>query len=181
MRFEGPQVKAPPSSCRSMMPPTPLQNPHSSFEEEQWHFEVEDQMWSATDRTIIAKAKLYLEEGKSSKMEIEELESLLGPDDTDVDFRRILEEARDENCCAIFETFGTVGPSEFLVVSHLRWDKHQRRRNAPWRQNSSASSSERQWQEGLEEQRVGWSSLGRKVKGSSGELCGNLCPYKSGH
>ena len=86
MRFEGPQVKAPPQSRRRMMPPTPLQNSYSSFEEEQGHFEVEDQMWSAKDRTIIAKTKRYLEESKSLKMEIEELDSLLGPDDTEVDF-----------------------------------------------------------------------------------------------
>ena len=39
-------------------------------------------MWSARDRTIIAKAMQYLEESKSLKVEIEELESLLGPDDT---------------------------------------------------------------------------------------------------
>ena len=45
-------------------------------------------MWSARDRTVIAKTKHYLEERKSLKVEIEELESLLGPDDTDVDFRR---------------------------------------------------------------------------------------------
>ena len=30
------------------------------------------------------------------KVEIDELESLLGPDDSDVDFRRIIEEARDK-------------------------------------------------------------------------------------
>ena len=53
MRFEGPHVKAPPLS-RRMMPPTPLQNSYSSFEEEQGHFEVEDQMWSARDRTVSA-------------------------------------------------------------------------------------------------------------------------------
>ena len=40
------------------------------------------------ERTIIAKTKQYLEESKSLKVAIEELESLLGPDDTDVDFRR---------------------------------------------------------------------------------------------
>ena len=135
-------MKAPPLSRRRMIPPTPLQNSYSSFEEEQGHFEVEDQMWSARDRTIIAKTKQYLEESESLKVEIEELESLLGPDDTDVDFRRILEEARGEKSSAIFETFNTDGPSEFLVVS--RWVKHQRRRNAPWQQNSSSSSSERQ-------------------------------------
>ena len=93
MRFEGSQVKAPPISRRRMMPPTPLQNSYSSFEEEQVHFEVEDQIWSACDRTVIARTKQHLEESKSLKAEVEELESLLGPDDSDVDFRRILEEA----------------------------------------------------------------------------------------
>ena len=68
------------------------------------------------------------------KVEVEELESLLGPDDVDVDSRRILEEARDEKGCAIFETFSTHGPSELLVANCWRWDKHQRRLNAPWRQ-----------------------------------------------
>ena len=68
-------------------------------------------MGSARDRTVFVKTKQYLKDSKSLKVEIEELESLLGPDDTDVDFRRILEEARDEKCCVIFETFGTDGPS----------------------------------------------------------------------
>ena len=60
-RFEEPQVKAPPPSRGQMMPPTPLQNSYSSFEEEQGHFEVEDQMWSARDRAVIAKTKQSLE------------------------------------------------------------------------------------------------------------------------
>ena len=78
MRFEGSQVKAPPLS-RRMLPPTPLQNSYSSFEQEQWHFEVEDQIWSARDRTVIARTKQCLEESKSLKVEVEELEFLLGP------------------------------------------------------------------------------------------------------
>ena len=83
---------------------------------------MEDQIWSARDRTVIATTKQYLEESESfKKVEVEELESLLGPDDSDVDFRRILEEATDENGCAIFE------PSEFLVVRSTRWDKHQKK------------------------------------------------------
>ena len=49
MWYEEPQVKAPPLSRRRMMPLAPLQNSYSSFEEEQGHFEVEDQMWSARD------------------------------------------------------------------------------------------------------------------------------------
>ena len=55
-----------------------------------------DQIWNARDRTVIAKPKQHLEEGDSLKAEVEELESLLGPEDSDVDFRRILEEARNK-------------------------------------------------------------------------------------
>ena len=91
---------------------------------------------------------------------------LLGPDDVDVDFRRILEEARDEKGCAIFETYSTDGLSKFLVASRSRWDKHQRKWNAPWRQSASASASDGWWQEGLEQQRVGWSSVERRVMGA---------------
>ena len=83
---------------------------------------MEDQIWSARDRTAIAKTKRYMEDSQSLKVEVEELESLLDPDDSDSD-----------------------GPSGFLAVSRTRRDKHQRRLNAPWRQNSSSSSSGRQW------------------------------------
>ena len=48
---------------------------------------MEDQTWSARDRTVIAKTKQYLEESQSLKVEVEELEPLLGPDDSDVDVR----------------------------------------------------------------------------------------------
>ena len=33
---------------------------YASFEEEQGYFEVDDQMWRARDRAIIAKTKQYL-------------------------------------------------------------------------------------------------------------------------
>ena len=85
---------------------------------------MEDQTWSARDRTVIARTKQYLEERKSLNLEVEELKSLLGPDDSDVDFRRILEEARVKKGCAIFEAFTSEGPSEFLVISGMRWDEH---------------------------------------------------------
>ena len=68
MRYESPQVKAPPLSRRRMMPPTPLISTYSSL-------------------TVIARTKRYLEVSQNMKVEIEELESLLGPDDSDVDFR----------------------------------------------------------------------------------------------
>ena len=54
LRFGSSQVKAPPQSRRRMMPPTPLQNSNYSFGEEQRRFEVEDQIWRARDRTVIA-------------------------------------------------------------------------------------------------------------------------------
>ena len=64
---------------------------------------------------LLQKTKQYLEESYSMKVEVEELVSLLGPEDSEVDFRRILEEARDKKCCARFDTFSSDGPSEFLV------------------------------------------------------------------
>ena len=50
-----------------------------------------------------------MEESKSMKVEVEELESLLGPEDSEVDFRRILEEARNKQDRATFETFSSEG------------------------------------------------------------------------
>ena len=73
-------MKAPPLSGRRTMSPTPLQNSCSSFEEEQGRFVVEDQILSARDRKVIARTKRYLEVGQHMKVEIEELESLLGPE-----------------------------------------------------------------------------------------------------
>ena len=119
---------------------------------------------------------------KSLKVEVEELEFLLGPEDSDVDFRRILEEARNEQGCAIFETFRSDGPSEFLVVSRTRRDEHQWRLHAQRKelrsvqptlqQNSSSSSSGRQWQAGLEEQRIVWNSSERKVTAAVADYLG---------
>ena len=83
MRFESSPAKAPPLS--RMMPPTPLQNSNSSFEEQSQN-EVEDQIWSARDRTVIASTKQYPEKSDGMKVEVEELEFLLGPEDSEVDF-----------------------------------------------------------------------------------------------
>ena len=60
MRYESSSAKAPPPSGRRMMPPTPLQYSHSSYEERQWQIEVEDQTWSARDRAVVAKNKAVL-------------------------------------------------------------------------------------------------------------------------
>ena len=61
------------------------------------------------------------------KVEVEELESLLGPEDSEVDFRRVLGEGRNKKGRAIFDTFSSEGPREFSVVSRTRWDEHQRK------------------------------------------------------
>ena len=50
-------------------------------------------------------------------MRVQELEGVLGPEDVDVDFKRILKEARDERGRNIFETFSSDGLSDFLVPS----------------------------------------------------------------
>ena len=50
------------------------------------------------------------------------MEGFLGPEDVDVDFRRILKEARDERGRNIFETFSSNDMS-FLVAELSGWDK----------------------------------------------------------
>ena len=90
---------------------------------------------------------------------MEELEGLLGPEDVDVDFRRILKEARDERGRKIFETFSSNDLS-FLVGGWSRWDKYKR---APWRQDSSASASDGWRREDQEQLRVSWSPIEQKV------------------
>ena len=64
------------------------------------------------------------------KVQVEAIEALLGPEDVDVDLRRILKEARDEQGRKIFETFSS-NEMSFLVADWSRWDKYKR---APWRQ-----------------------------------------------
>ena len=49
---------------------------------------------------------------------------------------------------------------EHFEVENQIW---RAREKAPWRQNSSSSSNERQWPVGMEEQRGAWSSSERKV------------------
>ena len=60
-------------------------------------------MWSVKEKGT----KQFLGRSYRVKVEVEELEDLLGPDDVDVDFRRILKKARDERGCEIFETFSS--------------------------------------------------------------------------
>ena len=86
------------------------------IEEGQWQIEVEDQIWNASDRTAIARMEQYLEKkGDSTMVQVEELESMLGPEDSKLDVRRIMEEARNKKGRAIFETFSSEGPSELIL------------------------------------------------------------------
>ena len=64
--------------------------------------------------------KIFLGRSSKVKVEVAELEDLLGPDDVNVDFRRILEEARDENGCAIFTTLSTDGRVERTLETKIR-------------------------------------------------------------
>ena len=126
LRFESSHVKAPPLPGRRMMPPTPLLNSYSSFEEAQGHFEVEEEIWSARDRTVTARTKRYLEVSPNTKVEIEDLNSLLGPDDSDVEFRRIIEEASDKK-----------------VSRHLRPSTQRVRVNSWWSMVRDGTSTKR--------------------------------------
>ena len=69
--------------------------------------EEEGRGWNARERTIIARTKQFLERRRSVKAQVEALEDLLGPEDVDVDLKRILKEAKDEKGCKIFETFSS--------------------------------------------------------------------------
>ena len=86
-----------------MTPLAPMQSSYTPCEREQGSYEVEGRGWNARERTIIARTKQYLCRSYSVKVRVEELEELLGPEDVDVDFRRILKEARDERGRNIFE------------------------------------------------------------------------------
>ena len=124
MRYEGSQVKASPISKRRMTPPTPMQKPYTSFEKEQGGYEEEGRGWNARERTNIARMKPYLARSFSVKVRVEELEGLLGPEEVDVDSRRILKQAKDERGRKIFETF-TSNDLSFLVAEWSGWDKYK--------------------------------------------------------
>ena len=163
MRYEGSPVKAPPVSTRRMTPPSPVQNSYASFEGEQGSYEEEGRGWNAREGTIFARTKQFLERRYSVKVTVEELEDLLGPGDVDVNFRRILKEARDERGRNIFETFSSDGLSDFLVAEWWRWDRYKR---APRRQDSSASASDG-WRREVQEQLIViWSPMEKKVIGA---------------
>ena len=59
------------------------------------------------------------------KLEIEELELLLGPEDSEVDLRHILRNV-SRSGGRTFEIFNSKEKSEHLVAGKVRWDERQR-------------------------------------------------------
>ena len=125
MSYEGTPEKAPPAARRRMMPPTPQQSSYSSIEGMQRQTEMEDQGcgWTAHDRTVIAKMEKYLNESDCLKLEIDQLELLLGPQDSEDNLSHILRNARRRG--GIFEIFNSKEKSEHLVASEVRFDERQ--------------------------------------------------------
>ena len=114
------------------------------------------------ENNIIARTKQFLERSYCVKVRVEQLEGLLGPEDVDVDFRRILKEARDERGRQIFETFSSNDMS-FLLAEWSRWDKYKR---APRRQDSAASVRDGWWQASLGQPEEKTTVFGAKMKKS---------------
>ena len=105
------------------MPPTLQQSTQPSTEVTQLQMEVEDQeraaggkeyegeyQWTARDRVV---KEQYLDRSESLKVEVEELESLLGQEDLEVDVGQILRYAMRKKGGRIFEIFSSKGQSEF--------------------------------------------------------------------
>ena len=71
------------------MPPTPRQSSHLSIEDM-------GSSWNARERTVIARIEQYLSASDFMKLEILELELLLGPGDSEVFSRCVLRNASGE-------------------------------------------------------------------------------------
>ena len=136
MNYDGTPVKAPPGSRRKIMSPTSQESLQPSIEAMQLQMEVEDQencccgmeyggehLWTARDRVVFVRMEQHLNENDSMKVEIEELELLCGPEESEVDLRYILRYARKKGR-KLFEIFSLKGQSNFLVASRVRWDEH---------------------------------------------------------
>ena len=108
MRGGGPPVKAPPLTRRRIIPSTPQQSSHSSHEELQWQAEMEVQGTAGVSAKgrFFAKKEDYLNNHDSVKVEVEELELMMSPEDSEVHLRYILMNAsrRSSN---IFEILST--------------------------------------------------------------------------
>ena len=90
------------------MPPTPQQSSYSSIKAVQWQTETEDQGsgWNAPVRPVIANMEKYLNESDCMKLDTEELELPLGPEDCEVNLSHILRNASRRGS-RLFEIFNS--------------------------------------------------------------------------
>ena len=102
----------------------PQQSWQPSIEAMQLQTEVDDQesgsceleyegehRWTARDRMVTARMEEYLNENDNMRVDIEELEFLLDPEDSEVDLRQILGFAWWSGGGRIFEIFSSKGQS----------------------------------------------------------------------
>ena len=133
-----------------MMPPTPQQISHSSTDESQWQEELAAQsIWSIQDRRRVIEAmEKYLQKGDDMKAEIEALELLMDPEDSEVCLRYNLTHARRRGS-RIFDIFSAKKKFDHLVASRNRWSEHEGKRVAlqeRWQSEWQDVNLREQWQ-----------------------------------
>ena len=101
--------------------------------------EVQGSSWSARERTVTARLENYLNKEDCLKFDIEELELLTGPEDSEVNLRYLLMKA-SRRSGRIFEIFSTKEKSEHSVANKVRWDERQRERGAQTQEERSQRS-----------------------------------------
>ena len=170
MRYERSPVKASQLTRRRMMLSLATAKFESPYEGgvavADRHEGARKQLECPREERFTARMENYLSKNDCLKLDIEELEPMMSPEDSEVNLMYILMNAsrRSSN---IFEIFSTKEKSEHLVASKVRLQKRQRQREeiscekmpikAPpntWRrmmlptqqQSSHSSTEERRWQ-----------------------------------
>ena len=85
---------------------------------------------------VIAGMENYLNKGDDMKVDIEELELLMDPEDSEVCLRYILTHARRRGS-RIFEIFSTKEKMDHLVTTRNRWLEYQGMRVAQQKRSQS--------------------------------------------
>ena len=78
--------------------------------------EAQGSIWSDRERTVIARMENYLDKSDDMKLEIEVLELLMGPEDSELNLMSFLTHAR-RNGSRILEIFSTKEKSDHSVAS----------------------------------------------------------------
>ena len=98
--------------------------------------EAQGSIWSAPERKVIANMENYLDKSDDVKLELGELEPLMGPEDLEVDLMYILTHARRRRS-RIFEIFISKEKSDHLVASRNRRLQYQGQRVAQQERSQS--------------------------------------------